>query len=109
MLRAAWVTQPDGGLLLLHLHHVAVDGWSLNLLLHDLTDACAEAGERPSPALTPSTSPAGNALGTRARHTRTAAHGCARTTAATANRPPHCRPPRATGPPPAHVARPGPP
>ncbi len=87
MLRAAWVTQPDGGLLLLHLHHVAVDGWSLNLLLHDLTDACAEAGERPSPALTPSTSPAGNALGTRARHTRTAAHGCARTTAATANRP----------------------
>ncbi|MFJ3422460.1 amino acid adenylation domain-containing protein [Streptomyces sp. NPDC086082] len=53
MLRVAWVTQPDGGLLLLHLHHVAVDGWSLNLLLHDLTDAYAEAGERPSPALSP--------------------------------------------------------
>lgn len=39
MFRAAWVTRPDGGLLLLHLHHVAVDGWSLNLILRDLTDA----------------------------------------------------------------------
>ncbi|MFJ8057784.1 amino acid adenylation domain-containing protein [Streptomyces sp. NPDC096142] len=53
MLRAAWVTRPDGGLLLLHLHHIAVDGWSLNLLLHDLTDACAAAGDQPAPALTP--------------------------------------------------------
>ena len=53
MLRAAWVTQADGGLLLLHLHHVAVDGWSLNLLLNDLTDACTADAAQPSPALTP--------------------------------------------------------
>ncbi|MEV8541111.1 amino acid adenylation domain-containing protein [Streptomyces sp. NPDC051572] len=53
MLRAAWVTRPDGGLLLLHLHHVAVDGWSLNLLLCDLTDACTGDGVQPSTALTP--------------------------------------------------------
>ncbi|MFJ5520887.1 amino acid adenylation domain-containing protein [Streptomyces griseoluteus] len=39
MLRAAWVDGPDTGVLLLHLHHVAVDGWSLNLLFRDLTDA----------------------------------------------------------------------
>ncbi|MGW2297436.1 amino acid adenylation domain-containing protein [Streptomyces violaceorubidus] len=38
MLRAAWAQRPHGGVLLLHLHHVAVDGWSLNLLLRDLTD-----------------------------------------------------------------------
>ncbi|MDV9170376.1 amino acid adenylation domain-containing protein [Streptomyces sp. W16] len=53
MLRAAWVPQADGGLLLLHLHHVAVDGWSLNLLLGDLTDACTTDGTRPPSALTP--------------------------------------------------------
>ncbi|MFB7776202.1 SDR family NAD(P)-dependent oxidoreductase [Streptomyces bauhiniae] len=39
MFRAAWVGGPDAGVLLLHLHHVAVDGWSLNLLFRDLTDA----------------------------------------------------------------------
>ncbi|WP_405969394.1 amino acid adenylation domain-containing protein [Streptomyces sp. NBC_00988] len=49
MLRAAWVTRADGGLLLLHLHHVAVDGWSLNLLLRDLTAAHTADG----PAHTP--------------------------------------------------------
>ncbi|MGW3106819.1 amino acid adenylation domain-containing protein [Streptomyces sp. NPDC001100] len=49
MLRAAWVPETDGGLLLLHLHHVAVDGWSLNLLLRDLTDACVADG----PSYTP--------------------------------------------------------
>ncbi|WP_405835609.1 amino acid adenylation domain-containing protein [Streptomyces sp. NBC_01518] len=53
MLRAAWVAQADGGLLLLHLHHVAVDGWSLNLLLRDLSEACAAQSARPHPALTP--------------------------------------------------------
>ncbi|MFJ3233887.1 amino acid adenylation domain-containing protein [Streptomyces sp. NPDC086787] len=45
MLRATFVPGDDGGLLLLHLHHVAVDGWSLSLVLHDLTDACAAAAE----------------------------------------------------------------
>ncbi|MER5433478.1 amino acid adenylation domain-containing protein [Streptomyces sp. NPDC002588] len=52
MLRAAWVAGADGGVLLLHLHHVAVDGWSLNLLFRDLGDAYTAAGTRPS-ATTP--------------------------------------------------------
>ncbi|MFJ9718462.1 amino acid adenylation domain-containing protein [Streptomyces sp. NPDC101213] len=53
MLRAGWVRRPDGGLLLLHLHHVAVDGWSLNLLLRDLTDACRGDVPEPEPATAP--------------------------------------------------------
>ncbi|WP_079165915.1 SDR family NAD(P)-dependent oxidoreductase [Streptomyces sp. NRRL S-31] len=66
MLRAAWVPtraadagEPGGGLLLLHLHHAAVDGWSVNLLLRDLTDgyaAALAAGAPPGPcdpAVTP--------------------------------------------------------
>lgn len=53
MLRAAWAERADGGLLLLHLHHVAVDGWSLNLLLRDLSEAYAGTGHRPAPQTTP--------------------------------------------------------
>ncbi|MFJ1652738.1 amino acid adenylation domain-containing protein [Streptomyces sp. NPDC088337] len=53
MLRAAWVRRSDGGLLLLHLHHAAVDGWSLNLLLQDLSEAYAGAPARPEPPVTP--------------------------------------------------------
>ncbi|MDR6978337.1 amino acid adenylation domain-containing protein [Streptomyces sp. 3330] len=53
MLRAAWVQRPDGGLLLLHLHHIAVDGWSLNLLFRDLGDAYAATDPHPVPATTP--------------------------------------------------------
>ncbi|MDH6214267.1 non-ribosomal peptide synthetase [Streptomyces pseudovenezuelae] len=53
MLRAAWVEGADGGLLLLHLHHVSVDGWSLNLLLRDLTDAYIAGGAQRSSAPTP--------------------------------------------------------
>ncbi|SEC45732.1 amino acid adenylation domain-containing protein [Streptomyces sp. 3213] len=49
MLRAAWVPEADGGLLLLHLHHVAVDGWSLNLLFRDLTDVCSADGASHTP------------------------------------------------------------
>ncbi|WP_427924946.1 amino acid adenylation domain-containing protein [Streptomyces sp. cg40] len=49
MLRAAWVPEADGGLLLLHLHHVAVDGWSLNLLLSDITDAGIADGSAHTP------------------------------------------------------------
>ncbi|MFJ8492944.1 amino acid adenylation domain-containing protein [Streptomyces sp. NPDC094038] len=52
-LRAAWAERADGGLLLLHLHHAAVDGWSLNLLFRDLSDAYAGAAERPAPATGP--------------------------------------------------------
>ncbi|MYV49392.1 non-ribosomal peptide synthetase [Streptomyces sp. SID2888] len=53
MLRAAWVRRSDGGLLLLHLHHAAVDGWSLNLLLQDLSEAYAGVPARPEPSVTP--------------------------------------------------------
>ncbi|MFF4753604.1 amino acid adenylation domain-containing protein [Streptomyces sp. NPDC002514] len=52
MLRAAWTERADGGLLLLHLHHAAVDGWSLNLLFHDLSEAYTGAAHRPAPATT---------------------------------------------------------
>ncbi|MFJ3498520.1 amino acid adenylation domain-containing protein [Streptomyces sp. NPDC086091] len=48
MLRATWLERPDGGVLLLHLHHAAVDGWSLGLLFHDLTaDYDAHRAGRP--------------------------------------------------------------
>ncbi|MEU9454343.1 amino acid adenylation domain-containing protein [Streptomyces sp. NPDC048277] len=53
MLRAAWAERADGGLLLLHLHHAAVDGWSLNLLFRDLTDAYAGDTGRPAPVTGP--------------------------------------------------------
>ncbi|MFJ9562331.1 amino acid adenylation domain-containing protein [Streptomyces fuscichromogenes] len=53
MLRAAWAQHADGGLLLMHLHHVAVDGWSLNLLLRDLTDAYAGVAGRSAAATSP--------------------------------------------------------
>ncbi|MEU6120410.1 amino acid adenylation domain-containing protein [Streptomyces sp. NPDC047123] len=43
MLRAQWLPSRDGGTLLLHLHHVAVDGWSVNVLLRDLSDGYAAA------------------------------------------------------------------
>ena len=39
MLRAAWRAEPDGGTLLLCLHHIAVDGWSLNVLFTELSAA----------------------------------------------------------------------
>ncbi|MFS8199848.1 amino acid adenylation domain-containing protein [Streptomyces sp. CWNU-52B] len=42
MLRACWLPRDGGGTLLLHLHHIAVDGWSLSILLRDLSAAYAE-------------------------------------------------------------------
>ncbi|MFJ2814607.1 amino acid adenylation domain-containing protein [Streptomyces sp. NPDC087294] len=54
MLRVTLAELPDGAsLLLLHLHHVAVDGWSLNLLFHDLSAAYTESAPGPAPATTP--------------------------------------------------------
>ncbi|MFE8950373.1 amino acid adenylation domain-containing protein [Streptomyces sp. NPDC007856] len=43
MLRACWLPGEGGGTLLLHLHHIAVDGWSLGILLRDLSAAYARA------------------------------------------------------------------
>lgn len=43
MLRASWLPQDGGGVLLLLVHHIAVDGWSVNILLRDLSDEYAEA------------------------------------------------------------------
>ncbi|MEH0971442.1 amino acid adenylation domain-containing protein [Micromonospora sp. CPCC 205546] len=43
MLRAYWLARAGGGVLLLHLHHIAVDGWSLDVLFHDLSAAYAAA------------------------------------------------------------------
>ncbi|MGC0316476.1 amino acid adenylation domain-containing protein [Kitasatospora acidiphila] len=59
MLRTCWLPQDGGGVLLLHLHHIAVDGWSLNVLFRDLSAGyehalSGEHGPRPEqPALTP--------------------------------------------------------
>ncbi|MEV4467269.1 amino acid adenylation domain-containing protein [Micromonospora echinofusca] len=58
MLRAYWLPRAGGGVLLLHLHHVAVDGWSLDVLFRDLSAGYAaalhgtDAGEE-EPAATP--------------------------------------------------------
>ncbi|MBZ6209170.1 amino acid adenylation domain-containing protein [Streptomyces olivaceus] len=50
----------SGSVLLLHLHHIAVDGWSVNVLLRDLSDGYAaalaggeDAPDRAAPAPTP--------------------------------------------------------
>ncbi|MGW4993857.1 amino acid adenylation domain-containing protein [Streptomyces mirabilis] len=53
MLRACWLPRAGGGTLLLHLHHIAVDGWSLSILLHDLTAAYAGSDRPEEPAPTP--------------------------------------------------------
>ncbi|MGW6533367.1 amino acid adenylation domain-containing protein [Streptomyces venezuelae] len=45
MLRACWLPSGGGGTLLLHLHHIAVDGWSVNVLLRDLSAGYAAAVE----------------------------------------------------------------
>ncbi|MFD6285625.1 amino acid adenylation domain-containing protein [Streptomyces sp. NPDC060205] len=43
MLRASLLRTSHGSVLLLHLHHIAVDGWSLNVLFRDLTAFTAQA------------------------------------------------------------------
>ncbi|MFJ6130322.1 amino acid adenylation domain-containing protein [Streptomyces griseoviridis] len=53
MLRVGWAERADGGLLLLHLHHAAVDGWSLNLLFRDLGAAYADQDHHRAQATTP--------------------------------------------------------
>ncbi|MEW2625015.1 amino acid adenylation domain-containing protein [Streptomyces sp. NPDC048106] len=41
LLRASWLPDGEGGVLLLHLHHIAVDGWSLNVLFRELSEEYA--------------------------------------------------------------------
>ncbi|MET7320227.1 amino acid adenylation domain-containing protein [Streptomyces sp. NPDC005549] len=48
MLRTCWLPRNGGGTLLLHLHHIAVDGWSLGILLRDLSASYAEAADTPA-------------------------------------------------------------
>ncbi|MFF3754730.1 amino acid adenylation domain-containing protein [Streptomyces sp. NPDC002018] len=45
MLGASWLPRDGGGggVLLLRLHHIAVDGWSVTLLLRDLSEGYADA------------------------------------------------------------------
>ncbi|MFE3598135.1 amino acid adenylation domain-containing protein [Streptomyces sp. NPDC059142] len=61
MFRACWLPWDGGGVLLLHLHHIAVDGWSLNVLLADLSSGYADAlrdTDTRTSALTPAPAPA---------------------------------------------------
>ncbi|MEU3338927.1 amino acid adenylation domain-containing protein [Streptomyces sp. NPDC006668] len=53
MLRACWLPRDGGGTLLLHLHHIAVDGWSLSVLLHDLSADYAGSDRPEAPSPTP--------------------------------------------------------
>jgi amino acid adenylation domain-containing protein len=43
MLQACWLADADGGMLLLRLHHIAVDGWSVTLLLQAISTGYAAA------------------------------------------------------------------
>ncbi|MBL1098419.1 amino acid adenylation domain-containing protein [Streptomyces sp. 205] len=51
MLAACWLPHANGGTLLLRLHHIAVDGWSLTVLFRDLSAAYAQALGAPDTAL----------------------------------------------------------
>ncbi|WP_432590537.1 amino acid adenylation domain-containing protein [Streptomyces sp. HD1123-B1] len=51
MLAACWLPDPNGGTLLLRLHHIAVDGWSLTVLFRDLSAGYARALGTPEAAL----------------------------------------------------------
>ncbi|MFJ8000416.1 amino acid adenylation domain-containing protein [Streptomyces sp. NPDC096310] len=57
MFRACWLPWEGGGVLLLHLHHIAVDGWSLNVLLADLSAGYADALEDTDPPASASEPP----------------------------------------------------
>ncbi|MFD7501258.1 amino acid adenylation domain-containing protein [Streptomyces sp. NPDC059850] len=57
MFAACWLPDADGGTLLLRLHHIAVDGWSLTVLFRDLSAAYAQALTAPDTTL-PGSSPA---------------------------------------------------
>ncbi|MEW1720532.1 amino acid adenylation domain-containing protein [Streptomyces sp. NPDC093109] len=50
LLEACWLPSGDGGVLLLRLHHIAVDGWSLNVLFRALSEDYASAAAGTAPA-----------------------------------------------------------
>ncbi|MFH8346407.1 amino acid adenylation domain-containing protein [Streptomyces sp. NPDC018045] len=56
LLRATCLARPGGGVLLLHLHHIAVDGWSLNVLFRELSDGYA-AGRNGTGTAQPAVAP----------------------------------------------------
>ncbi|KOG56374.1 hypothetical protein ADK38_43325, partial [Streptomyces varsoviensis] len=49
MFEACWLPAEEGGVLLLRLHHIAVDGWSLNVLFRELSADYAAALNGPRP------------------------------------------------------------
>ncbi len=56
LLQATFLPRPGGGVLLLHLHHIAVDGWSLNVLFRELSAdyaAVLSGTEAAEPAVAP--------------------------------------------------------
>ncbi|WP_172381237.1 non-ribosomal peptide synthetase [Streptomyces sp. MNP-20] len=57
LLRACWLPRPGGGELLLLLHHIAVDGWSLNVLFRELSADYAHDGAGPAPQPPPAPTP----------------------------------------------------
>ncbi|MGW2328313.1 amino acid adenylation domain-containing protein [Streptomyces sp. NPDC001700] len=69
MFAACWLPDADGGTLLLRLHHIAVDGWSLTVLFRDLSTAYAQALTAPDTTL-PGSSPAPTPLDHAAWQTR---------------------------------------
>ncbi|MEU5129715.1 amino acid adenylation domain-containing protein [Streptomyces mobaraensis] len=56
MFHARWLPEGDGGTLLLRLHHIAIDGWSLNVLFEEVSAAYAalvSGAEPDEPAAVP--------------------------------------------------------
>ncbi|WP_030675311.1 non-ribosomal peptide synthetase [Streptomyces sp. NRRL B-1347] len=57
LFRACWLPRTGGGELLLLLHHIAVDGWSLNVLFRELSADYAHDGEAPEQQTRPAPTP----------------------------------------------------
>ncbi len=54
MIRAAWLqTAPEAGVLLLNLHHIASDGWSMGILINEFVSCYQALRQQQSPDLPP--------------------------------------------------------